>query len=131
MTTAIRISSIANRFLSEEIFLDPPWTRFQELPPEQKDDDDTEQQIDDGECGKWYEQTGHRSYGIARAHNPIDDPRLSAEFSHEPTGLYCDESKRRRTNECTQQPFAAIAESATRSKRPRRQRPAWRIRSQP
>src|ERR1700737_2519790 len=105
MTTAIRISSIANRFLSEQIFLGPPWTRFQELPPEKKDHDDTEQQIDDGKRGKWYEQSGHRSYGIARPHNSIDDPRLSAEFGHEPAGFYCDESKRRTTNQCAQQPF--------------------------
>src|SRR3981189_2953412 len=92
MTAAINVSSMAYRLLFEGV--DPAWMGFQELAPEQKDHDDREQQINRCECGKWHDQSGHRSHRIARAHKAIDDPGLSPEFSYEPAGLYGNEAKR-------------------------------------
>jgi len=103
MTAAINVSSTADRLLFTD--LDPAWMGFHELTPQQEDDDDRKQQVDDGEGGKWYDQSGHRSHRIAGAHEPIDDPGLSSEFGHKPAGLYGNEAKRRTTDQRTQQPF--------------------------
>src|ERR1700738_590700 len=105
MTAAINVSSMANWLLFEGLLFDPARLGFDELAPEQEDDDDREQQINGGEHGEWHDQSGHRRHRIAGPHKPIDDPGLSPEFGHEPAGLYCNEAKRRTTNQRAQQPF--------------------------
>src|ERR1700726_4011354 len=105
MTAATNVSSMANRLLFEGLLFDPVWMCFHELAPKQEDDDDGEQQINSRERGERHEQSGHRSHRVSGPHKPIDDPGLSSEFGHEPTGLYCNEAKRRTTNQRAQQPF--------------------------
>jgi hypothetical protein len=50
---AMRISSMAKRFLFGRLLFDLAWACFHELTPEQKDNDDAEQQINGGKRGKW------------------------------------------------------------------------------
>src|SRR5687768_17368682 len=90
---AYRISaaSVTIAMMSSRRMLQPPFFRFPELPPEERNQHDRQEQVNAAEHREWHRESRHRRHGFTRFHYAVNNPRLPAEFCHEPAGFQRNE----------------------------------------
>src|SRR6266849_6699688 len=76
-----------------------------ELAAQQKQDDDSQEDIDGCEDNERRSQTVHGCDGFLRSHDTINDPRLPPQLSDDPARFNGQESQRPRGDNRTQKPF--------------------------
>src|SRR5260370_14249403 len=76
-----------------------------ELAAQQKQDDDSQEDIDSCENNEWRGQAVHGCDGFLRSHDTINDPRLPPQLGDDPTRFNSQESQRPYGDNRTQKPL--------------------------